>query len=193
MRRWLERLLIVVASLAISIGVIAVLSGGLLAGRDDPGVSTSQSGPGTGFRDQGDLHLHAGELRPVYDSEPPTSGPHIPVAVTRDGAQLTDDQLLEALETGDVVFMYGSAQPPAGLPAIAQTVSGPFTPALAASGQAVILARRPGVKGIVALAWTRMLRTLSGPDLRTFAQFWLGRGAPASSSRITGTATATTG
>jgi hypothetical protein len=193
MRRWLERLLIIVASLAISIGVIAVLSGGLLAGRDDPGVSTRQSGPGRGFRDQGDLHLHAGMLRPVYDSDPPTSGPHIPVAVTRDGAELTDDQLLEALETGDVVFMYGSSRPPVGLPVIAQAVGGPFTPALAASGQAVILAHRPGVKGIVALAWTRMLRTLSGPELRTFAQFWLGRGAPASSSRITGTATATAG
>jgi Protein of unknown function (DUF3105) len=193
MRRWSERLLIVVASLAISIGVIAVLSGGLLAGRDDPGVTTSQNGPGTGFRDQGDLHLHPGELRPVYDSDPPTSGPHIPVPLTRDRAALTNDQLLQALETGDVVFLYGSSQPPVGLPAIAQAVGGPFTPALAASGQAVILARRPGVRGIVALAWTRMLRTLSGPELRAFAQFWLGRGAPAASSRITATGTAAGG
>ena len=41
-----ERTLIVVVSLAISIGVIALLSGGLLAGRDDPGVSAGQAGPG---------------------------------------------------------------------------------------------------------------------------------------------------
>jgi hypothetical protein len=191
MRRWLERLLIVVASLAVSIGVIALLSGGLLAGRDDPGVTTSQDGPGTQFKDQGNLHLRAGELRPVYDSEPPTSGPHIPLAVTRDRAELTDDQLLRALEVGDVVFMYGSRRAPTGLPEIARAVAGPFTPALAASGQAVILARRPGVKGIVALAWTRMLRTLSGPDLRNFAQFWLGRGAPRASSSHTGTVAGT--
>ncbi len=184
MRRWLERLLIVVASLAISIGVIAVLSGGLLAGRDDPGVTTSQNGPGTGFRDQGDLHLHPGELRPVYDSDPPTSGPHIPVAVTRDRAAVSNDQLLQALETGDVVFLYGSPQPPVGLPAIARAVGGPFTPALAASGQAVILARRPGVKGIVALAWTRMLRTLSGPELRDLRPVLAGSRRPAASSRI---------
>jgi hypothetical protein len=190
-RRWVERMLIVIASLAISVGVIALLSGGLLAGRDDPGVSTATTGPGTHYRDQGDLHLRAGELRPVYDSEPPTSGPHIPTPVTRDGAQLTDDELLEALEVGDVVFMYGGASPPGGLAQIAQSVAGRFTPALAASGQAVILARRPGVRGVVALAWTRMLRTMSGPDLRAFAQFWLGRGAPEGSHTQTGTVAGT--
>lgn len=185
MRRGLERLLIVVAALAISIGVIAVLSGGLLAGRDDPGVSAGQSGPGTRFRDQGNLHLRRGELRPVYDSNPPTSGPHIPEAVLRDRSELSNDQLLEALELGDVVFMYGTPQPPRGLGAIAQTVGGRFTPALAASGQAVILARRPGTRGVIALAWTRMLRTLSAPDLRNFAQFWLSRGATTSSTSTT--------
>jgi hypothetical protein len=177
MRRGLERLLIVVAALAISIGVIALLSGGLLAGRDDPGLSDGQAGPGTPFRDQGDLHLQRGELRPVYDSNPPTSGPHIPEAVLRDRSVLSNDQLLQALEVGDVVFMYGNAQPPRGLAAIAEAVGGRFTPALAASGQAVILARRSGTRGVIALAWTRMLRSLSGPDLRGFAEFWLSRGA----------------
>ena len=187
MRRGLERLLIVVAAFAISIGVIALLSGGLLAGRDNPGVNAGQSGPGTRYRDQGNLHLRRGELRPVYDSDPPTSGPHIPQAVLRDGAELSNDQLLQALEVGDVVFMYGTPQPPRGLEAIAQAVAGSFTPALAASGQAVILARRPGTRGVIALAWTHMLHTLSGPDLRGFAQFWLSRGATTiSTSRTSG-------
>lgn len=185
MRRSLERLLIVVAALAISIGVIAVLSGGLLAGRDDPGVSAGQAGPGTPYRDLGDLHLRRGELRPVYDSNPPTSGPHIPESVLRDRAELSDDQLLQALEVGNVVFMYGTPQPPRGLEAIAEAVGGRFTPALAASGQAVILARRPGTRGVIALAWTHMLRTLSAPDLRGFAQFWLSRGATTTSTSTT--------
>ena len=48
-----------VASLAISVGVIAVLSGGLLAGRDDPGVSDRPGRSGNAYRDQGDLHLRA--------------------------------------------------------------------------------------------------------------------------------------
>jgi hypothetical protein len=182
MRRGLERLLIVVAALAISIGVIALLSGGLLAGRDNPGVSAGQAGPGTRYRDQGDLHLRRGELRPAYDSNPPTSGPHIPQPVLRDRTELSNDQLLQALEVGDVVFMYGTPQPPRGLAAIAAAVGGRFTPALAASGQAVILARRPGTRGVIALAWTHMLPTLSAPALRSFAQFWLSRGAPAKST-----------
>jgi hypothetical protein len=67
-----------------------------------------------------------------------------------------------------------------GLPTLAREVAGPFTPALAASGQAVILARRPGTAGLIGLAWAHMLRvsTPEEPPLRQFLQFWLGRGAP---------------
>jgi hypothetical protein len=175
MSRWIERLAIVAASLAIAIGVIALLSGGLLAGRDAPGVSGTDQGPGIAVRDQGNTHLRAGAPRPVYDSNPPTSGPHVPEAVVADRAQLTDDQLLEALAAGDVVYMYGT-----------RAMAPPFSPALAASGQAVILARRPGMAGILALAWAHLLRVASptDPALRTFAQFWLGRGAPRSSGTL---------
>jgi hypothetical protein len=184
MTKLIERLLIVVAALALAIAVIALLSGGLLAGRDAPGVAGNAAGPGLAFRDQGDTHLKPGELEPVYYTDPPTSGPHIPVGVARDGSPLTNDQLLQALEVGDVVFMYGSATPPAGLTAVAAAVAAPFTPALAASGQAVVLAARPGITGVIALAWTRMLRVSAAQDpaLRGFAQFWLGRGAPPSGS-----------
>jgi Protein of unknown function (DUF3105) len=179
MLRWLERLAIVVASLAISISVIALLSGGLLAGRDSPGVAGGAAGPGVHFRDQGDAHLHAGQLEPVYDSDPPTSGPHIPVAIAHDGARLTNDQLLQALAVGDVVLMYGGPRPPAGLARLADSLAPRFTPALAASGQAVVLASRVGVRGVIGLAWTRMLRVSSprDPALAAFARFWLGRGA----------------
>jgi hypothetical protein len=181
MTRLLERLAIVVVSLAISIGVIAVLSGGLLAGRDDPGVAGTGAGPGIQFRDQGHVHLRPGLLRPVYDTDPPTSGAHIPVPVTRDDAQLSNDQLLQALEVGNVVFMYGGAKPPSGLGALASAVASPFTPPLAASGEAVILARQPGTRGVIGLAWAHMVRvrTAGDPLLRSFASFWLGRGAPA--------------
>jgi hypothetical protein len=180
MPRLIERLLIVAVSLAISIGVIALLSGGLLAGRDSPGISGADSGPGVQFRDQGDAQLRPGDLEPVYDSDPPTSGPHIPEPVVRNGAQLTNDELLQALQVGDVVLMYGSRRPPRGLAALATSLAPPFTPALAASGGAVILAYRPGITGVIALAWTHMQRVASAADpaLRNFGQFWLGRGAP---------------
>lgn len=169
-----------VAALAIAVGVIAVLSGGLLAGRDNPGVSAGSSGPGAVSRDQGDAHLRPGAPRPAYDSSPPTSGAHVPVPVTRDESMLTDDQLLQALSVGDVVLMYGTRSPARPLRAVAAAAAAPFSPALAASGQAVILARRPGTAGVTALAWTRMLRVASpgDPALRAFAQAWLGRGAP---------------
>lgn len=176
--RALERLLIVVVAVGIAVGVIAVLSGGLLGGRDDPGVSTQQ-GPGVAYRDQGDTHLSAGTADPAYDSNPPTSGAHVVAPVTRDGATLSDDQLLTALGNGDVVLLYGTPRPPPGLAALATAVSGPFSPALAAGGGAVILARRPGASGVIALAWTRALRAAANDEapLRSFAQFWLGRGA----------------
>jgi Protein of unknown function (DUF3105) len=180
MLRLLERVLIVAAALGVAVAVIAVLSGGLLAGRDSPGVSGAQSGPGVPFPDQGDASLRPGESRPRYDSAPPTSGPHLPAAVDRDRAQLTDDQLLQALSVGDVVLMYGTRTPPPGLAETATSVAPEFTPALAATGQAAVLAYRPGTTGVLALAWAHMVhvRSPTDPTLRSFAQYWLGRGAP---------------
>jgi len=178
--RLLELAAIVVISLAVSIGVIAALSGGLLAGRDQPGVSGADAGLGQQFRDLGHAHLRAGERTPGYDSDPPTSGAHVPVPVRRSGARLSDDQLLQALEVGDVVIVYGGRTPPAGLRALARDVAAPFSPALAAAGQAVILAQRPGTAGLVGLAWTRMVHVSAPNDplLRSFTQAWLARGAP---------------
>jgi uncharacterized protein DUF3105 len=177
--RVLERVAVVLASLALSIGLIILLSG-YFAGRDQAGVSSAGAGPGLSFRDQGNTHLYPGELHPPYDSSPPTSGAHVPEPVLRDRAELTDDQLLQALSLGNVVVMYGSPAPPPGLPTLAREVAGPFTPALAASGQAVILARRPGTAGLIGLAWAHMLRvsTPEDPPLREFLHFWLGRSAP---------------
>ncbi|MGZ4217274.1 MAG: DUF3105 domain-containing protein [Solirubrobacteraceae bacterium] len=175
----LERVAIVVASLALSFGLIALLSG-FFAGRDQADVSITQAGPGSAFPDLGAAHLKPGDKRPEYDSNPPTSGAHFPQPVTRDEAELSDDQLLQALENGNVVFMYGTRKPPPGLRALALKLASPFTPALAAAGQAVILARRPGTIGVDGLAWAHAIsvRDPSDPRLAQFAQFWLGRGAP---------------
>ena len=180
--RLLERLAIMVAALALAVGIIALLSGGLLAGRDSPAITGPGAGIGTLYRDLGDRPLRSGQPRPLYDSSPPTSGAHLSVPVTRDGAQLSDDQLLQALETGNVVFVYGDRHSPRGLAALARRIAPRFTPDLAAAGQAVILARRPGTSGIVGAAWTRLVRVGSAADprLARFARFALGRGAPGS-------------
>jgi Protein of unknown function (DUF3105) len=174
----LERIAIVVASLALSVGLIALLSG-FFAQRDQAGVAGASTEPGTAFADLGHAHLKPGEPRPAYDSVPPTSGAHIPEPVLRDGARLNDDQLLQALEVGDVVIVYGGRSSPA-LMALAHAVAAPFTPALARAGQALILARRPGTSGLIGLAWAHIVRVAAptDPRLRQFAEVWLGRGAP---------------
>ena len=175
----LERVAIVVASLALSIGLIAVLSG-FFAGRDAAGVSGAATQIGKQYPDLGHAHLQPGQPHPVYNSDPPTSGAHIPEPILLDRNVLNDDQLLEALEVGDVVIMYGTRNPPAGLNALARSLAPPFSTAIAEAGQAIVLARRPGTAGLIALAWTRMLRVASANDplLRGFLQEWLSRGAP---------------
>jgi hypothetical protein len=176
---WLERLAVVLVALVLAVGLIGILSG-FFQSRDQPGVSGNPNDVvGLQFRDLGHAYLVPGAPRPAYDSIPPTSGAHIPAPVTHDAAQLSDDQLLQALELGDVVIVYGSPAPPLGLQALARGVAGPFTPALASAGQAVITARRPGTSGLIGLAWTRMVRVRSpsDPSLRDFASQWLGHGA----------------
>ncbi len=175
----LERFAILVASLLLSIGLIGLLSG-YFAGRDPAGISGNGATVGLKFRDLGHAHLSPGELRPAYDSDPPTSGAHVPEAVRGEAQALNNNQLLQALEVGDVVLVYGGSKPPAGLSALANDVAGHFTPALAAAGQAVILDHRPETKGVLGLAWTRMLHVSSSQDpaLREFVQSFLGRGAP---------------
>lgn len=179
LRSVLEWTAIVVVSLAIAFGAIALLSG-FFAGQDEAGVSGTGGVPGLTFRDQGHAHLSAGQPHPAYDTNPPTSGAHVPEPVTADGQDLNNDQLLEALELGNVVFMYGTPSPPAGLRALADSIAGSFNAPLASSGEAVILAYRARIPGIVGLAWTALVqaRTAANPQLKSFAQYWLGRGAP---------------
>ena len=137
------------------------------------------TGPGRALPDLGHAHLKPGAPHPRYDSDPPTSGAHVPVPVRHAERKLSTEQLLEALEQGNVVVMYGGNKPAPGLRTLALSLAPPLTPALAAAGQAVMLARRPGTRGLVGLAWAHAI-TVPGPrdpQLRTFVQFWLGRGA----------------
>ena len=174
----LERSAIVLASLALSIGLIALLSG-YFAGRDRADVTGAVAGPGQAFADLGHAVLRPGQRRPVYDSDPPTSGAHVPKPVFADNAPLNDDQLLSALQTGNVVILYGGHMAPAGLPSLARALAPPFSRALADAGQAVIMARRAGTTGLIGLAWAHMVRVSAptDPPLRSFVNFWLGRGA----------------
>jgi hypothetical protein len=149
----------------------------ILANRDSSGV-THAGGPGTLEPDRGANHVDGPRTPASAPDDPPTSGPHRAEPVTRDATELSDDQLLEALHLGNVVIAYDGTAPPAALKTLQDDVSGPFDPQLAAAGQAVILDRRPGAGGVIALAWRRRLRTAdpADPQLRAFADAWLGQG-----------------
>ena len=137
--------------------------------RDDPEVA-SATGPGELQPDRGSGHDAAANAGDEF----PTSGPHRDELITRDRRRLTDDQILHALELGNVVILYDGAPPTA----VQEEVAGPFDAEVARAGQAVILARRDGAGPATALAWRHVYRAddASDPGLREFAEAWLGRG-----------------
>lgn len=134
------------------------------------------------------LFFESRDSSQVDNAPSAAQGPGLPVAsqaraatparIARDGARLSRDQVLHALQLGDVVLLYGGRPaPPAALRALQQRVSGPFDPVLAANGAAVILGYDPATRGVVGLAWRRELRAASASDpaLGQFADYWLGR------------------
>jgi Protein of unknown function (DUF3105) len=155
---------IVAAALAL-IGLVL-----FLGARDDAEVAPAK-GPGELRADRG--AAHNGPARPEGD-EPPTSGTHRPELVSRDRRELTDDQLIHALELGNVVIVSERIGPE--LAAVQREVAGPFDAEIAAAGQAVILARGDGPT--TALAWRRLLRSDDPAELQAFAEAWLASGAP---------------
>jgi hypothetical protein len=165
------RLLVVLLGAAVAIGALLGLVL-FLGGRDDSELSAAPEGPGELQEDRGARHDGPAE----ETAEPPTSGTHRPDPVTRDRRELTADQIIHALELGNVVILYERLSP--ALERLQEEVSGPFDPALAAAGQAVILARRERAGPATALAWRRMLRAddPADPALREFAEAWLGVG-----------------
>ncbi len=173
-RRLLGAALVLAVSAVAVAGLIALLSS------RDRSTFSGSGGSGTGAG-AADRHLPPGTRDPPYATKPPTSGPHVVVPVRRDGVTLTDDELLSALELGNVVLLYRAPAQAGALRSLAVSVGGPFDVSLAAAGQAVILdPSRAAPPGVSALAWGHALTVASAADpaLRTFAGYWLGRGAP---------------
>jgi hypothetical protein len=169
---------LLIALLVAAAGLVGMIA--FFGGRDSS-TFHAVKGPGQAFPNQGSARLGAGANRPRYNSDPPTSGPHVPASIPRDGVRLSDDQVLTALATGNVVLVYSRADAERALRRLADRLTGPYDPALAAAGQAVILDHDPGrhQPGVVAVAWRHLLRASSpaDPGLNGFADFWLGRGA----------------
>jgi len=168
-----RRVASVVGGGVLAIGIL--LFGVVVFGNRDQAPVHVLNGPGEAFADLCAAHERTDPS--AYNSDPPTNGPHLPRLPTRE--QLAnDDELLQALELGNVVIVYPSRRPPSALRKLQDDLAGPFDPELAAAGQAVILSRDPSIGQITALAWRHRLRADSAddPQLRAFADFWLGRG-----------------
>jgi hypothetical protein len=159
----LRRLGLVLLGVVVAVAGLIALALAFNA-RDDAELSAAPQGPG--------------EVQPEGGGEWPTSGEHREELVTRDRRELTDDQILTALEAGNVVILYDGPDPGTNLLRLQREVSGRFDAELAAAGQAVILARRSGAGPATALAWRRVLEAddSADPRLREFTEAWLGRG-----------------
>ena len=151
MRRLLGGLLIVVVSLAAVVAAVLVLQS-----RDDAEVG-SAGGPGEKV-----------EAR----------CPDERAGITRDARPLSENQIRQATSLGNVVLRYPGARPPAARRERPDPRPGPVDAPLPPAGPAGIHPR--GGQGIEALAWGRRqrARTPDDPALRTFAEAWLGEGAP---------------
>jgi hypothetical protein len=159
------------------LGLAGVVAAILFFSSRDQSKITQTGVPGVLLLDQGDKHLRA--PRPVkYATTPPASGPHVVKAIRRDGELIDADQLLSALELGNVVIVYpGHGAPPPFLRAVQNTDSGPLDPALLQTGNQVVLARYRGVRRIAAMAWRHWYVATSpqDPRLQAFTDYWLGR------------------
>lgn len=147
----------------------------------------TREGPGEALADQCARHsAPAEDFR--YATQPPASGPHLPRLPRADERPLSDDELLHALELGNVVLTYDARRPPSALKSLRAQVAGPFDVELAAAGQAVLLVPHPAADGVTALAWARRLHTRDpeDPALREFTEYWLGQGLPRGENACSG-------
>jgi hypothetical protein len=125
----LRRVGLVAAGVLVAVAGLIALAVAFNA-RDDPEVASAPTGPGELQPDRGSGHDAAANVTDEF----PTSGPHREEPVTRDRRRLTDDQILHALELGNVVILYDGPAPTQ----VQEEVAGPFDAEVARAGQAVI-------------------------------------------------------
>jgi len=130
-----------------SIAVVAAVVVGYLAYQSSAGL------PGKSFPDQGNAHIQsAAEPHVAYNSNPPTSGPHLPyIAPWGVHTEAIPKELqVHNLEDGGVVVQYNCPTPcPELVDKLKAVVVG--------HSRHVVLAPYPGMKQRIALtAWTRL-------------------------------------
>jgi hypothetical protein len=109
--------------------------------------------PGVSYRDQGNLHVQTeAETHVPYNSDPPTSGPHLPYIAPWGvhTAPIVKELQVHNLEDGGVVIQYNCPTPCTDL-------VDKLTAIVKGYDHQVLLAPYPGLKTRIALtAWTRL-------------------------------------
>jgi hypothetical protein len=109
--------------------------------------------PGISMPDQGNLHIQtANEPHVPYNSEPPTSGPHLPYLAPWGihTEPISKELQVHNLEDGGVVVQYHC---PSACPGLVEKLKG----IVQKYDHQVVLAPYPGMKNRIALtAWTRI-------------------------------------
>jgi hypothetical protein len=133
------------------IGIVAAVIGAGVVGYF--AYQSAANLPGVSFSDQGNLHLQTeAEPHVPYNSEPPTSGPHLPY-IAPWGVHTTPivkELQVHNLEDGGVVVQYHC---PSGCPELVDKLA----EIVKRYDRQVLLAPYPGLKTRIALtAWTRL-------------------------------------
>ena len=135
------------AALGIAVAVVAAVVVGYFA------YQASANRPGLEFPDQGNLHIQTeSEPHVAYNSDPPTSGPHLPYLAPWGvhNVPITRELQVHNLEDGGVVIQYYC---PNGCPDLVDKL----TAIVKGYDRQVVLAPYPGMKTRIALtAWTRL-------------------------------------
>ena len=135
------------AVLGIVVAVVAAVVVGYFA------YQASANRPGVEFPDQGNLHIQTeSEPHVAYNSDPPTSGPHLPYLAPWGvhNVPITRELQVHNLEDGGVVIQYHC---PNGCPDLVEKL----TAIVKGYDRQVVLAPYPGMKTRIALtAWTRL-------------------------------------
>jgi len=135
--------------------------------------------PGQFFDNQGQEHLAAGQTYDLYNSDPPTSGPHAPAPVQWGvyDTPIPKETLVHNLEHGGSLILYNCA---GGCPDLVRQLESTVESYLA-EGRKVVLAPYPSMdKKIALVAWT-YLDAFDDLDASRIIQFMdadLGADAP---------------
>lgn len=116
------------------------------------GAAASQELPGQFFDNQGQEHLAAGQTYDLYNSDPPTSGPHAPAPVQWGvyDTPIPAETLVHNLEHGGSLILYNC---PGGCPDDVKQLE-QFAERYLDDGRKVVLAPYPLKYKLALVAWT---------------------------------------